>query len=210
MTRVEVDKIIDKLTDSFNLNKFDEVGVQEAYCRKLLNLDYRQMEVAVDALIETDSKYVPPISVLIKAYRDSKPNPAMIANAEYCSVCDDKGYVLMTEYRKFTDNTTIPYQYVLHCNFCPVGRAQSYNGMDCKNAECRTNYYTPPITRYFDENEIENMRESNIARKNYKLTQFEIDEIKIVFKKFSYKIPELRPFEIEHGDAWEGDEKCPF
>lgn len=210
MTLVEADKIIDKLTDSFNWNRFDEAGVHEAYARKIMNFNYGQMETAIETLIETDSKNVPPISALIRAYRESKTNPELVKNAEYCAVCDDKGWVLMTEYRKFTDNISIPYQYILYCNFCPAGRAQAYNGMDCKNAEHRTNYHTPPVAAYFDENEIEKMREANLARKNYKLTQLEIDDIKAIFKKFGYKMPELKPFETDKGDAWEGDAECPF
>ena len=209
MIRTDADKIINRLTDGCEWNRFDRPGVQAEYQKALLKYSYDQMNSAVDILLESDSKNVPLISALVKVCRGNKSSAIEITNPEYCEVCDDKGYVIMTEYRKFTDEISIPYQYVLYCPFCPVGQSQAYDGRTCKE---KSPYFCPPLTQYFDDEVISQMRQINRDKKerSHKLSREEIDEIQAKFTKFGLKMPALKPHETERGDAWEGDAPCPF
>ena len=208
MTQIEANKIIDRLTCGCNYNRFNEPGVQGEYQRALMRYGYTQMNTAVDSVLEADSKNVPPISALIKACKSNKTDIAFVTNPEHCDICDDKGYVFITQMQKLTETQSIPYQYVLHC-ICPVGMTQTYNGKECKDVEHRTPYFMPPVTEYLDEYALEQLRITNRQQKHLSATQRQ--EIKDKLAKFGLKMPTLKPHEIEHGDAWEGDSNgCPF
>jgi hypothetical protein len=208
MTQVEAVKIVEMLKNGCVWHRFDEPGVYEAYVRSLIKYDYRQMATAVDVVLENDSKNVPPISALAKVCRENKPNPDQVVNAERCDICNDKGYVLMTEVDKLTENLSIPREYVLHC-VCPVGMAQAYNGRECKDPEHRSPYIVPSVTRYFDDRALDEIKKTNRVKAR-PMSQTEIQVLRAKFLEFGVRMPDLKPHEIEHGDAWEGDEPCPF
>ena len=205
MTMNEVGKIITRLTNAFLYNRFDDPGVTEEYQRFLVKHNFQVMNTAIDIAIENDSKNVPPISALIKACRESnKPGVVEVKNLEYCAICDNKGYVIMTEIESKLDDN--PYQYVLHCA-CLVGKSKQYDGKNCKKGE-QSPYKVPCVTEYFDDYAIEQMEKSN--KQKYKMTAETKMEIKSQLAKFGIKMPELKPHETEHGDAWEGVLNCPF
>lgn len=163
----EIDLIIERLKNGCTYHRFDEPGVVMEYVRILGKYSYRLMNKAVDIVLEEDSRNVPPISALVKAYKkieeeDRSRNTCGIEvkNAEYCAVCDDKGFILMTKYIKNGDEE-LPYQYVLYCPFCAVGRSHAFDGSQCKE---KIPYKVPPLTKYFDEEGIEALRDANIKR----------------------------------------------
>lgn len=186
MTKNEADKIIGRLTNRCTYHRFNEPGVTVEYQRVLAKYNYEQMNIIVDTLLENDSKNVPPISALIKACRENK-TVGTVVNTEHCEVCDDKGFVFMTENQKNGDKE-LQYDYVLYCPFCPVGRSQAYNGQNCK--EYKTNYIVPPLTQYFDDYAIEQMKQAN-REKNRK-----VEVGTIPFKS----IDKLRPWERSDAD----------
>ena len=165
MTRAEVDKIIERLKNGCIYHRFDEPGVYAEYVRVMVQYSFAIMNRAVNALIEEDSQRAPAISALIKAYRrleeEYRTNQDVIRNEEYCAVCDDKGFVLMTKYIKNGDEQ-LPYQYVLYCPFCAVGRTHAFDGSQCKE---KIPYNVPPLTKYFDDEGIEALREANLAKR---------------------------------------------
>ena len=165
----EIDLIIERLKNGCTYHRFDEPGVVMEYVRILGKYSYRLMNKAVDIVLEEDSRNVPPISALVKAYKkieeeDRSRNTCGIEvkNAEYCAVCDDKGFVLMTKYIKNGDEQ-LPYQYVLYCPFCAVGRSHAYDGR--QGIKHKSPYYVPPLTKYFDDEGIEALREANLKRR---------------------------------------------
>ena len=167
MTRAEVDKIIERLKNGCIYHRFDEPGVYAEYVRVMVQYSFAIMNRAVNALIEEDSQRAPAISALIKAYRrleeEYRTNQDVIKNEEYCDVCDDKGFVLMTKYIKNGDEQ-LPYQYVLYCPFCAVGRTHAYDGR--QGIKHKSPYYAPPLTKYFDDEGIEALREANLAKRH--------------------------------------------
>jgi hypothetical protein len=162
VTRAEVDKIIERLKNGCIYHRFDEPGVYAEYVRVMVQYSFAIMNRAVNALIEEDSQRAPAISALIKAYRrleeEYRTNQDIIRNEEYCDVCDDKGFVLIT-----INKYDIPYQFVLYCPFCQIGRAHAYDGRQCKDH--KSPYYVPPLTDYFDDEGIEALREENLKRR---------------------------------------------
>lgn len=203
MNNQEAEKIIDRLKYSFTFNKFDEPGAIGEYKRVLAKYTFEQMSQAVENLIgnDKDGKNVPSIPALIKACRVNKASAVEIQNDTRCDVCNDKGYVLQTEYVK-TGDESLPYQFVLHCPFCPVGQAQAYNGNSCKDH--KTNAICEPLTKYYDEQAINEIRYAN--NHPHRLT----DEEKEKLRKSLTKIGLHMPIALDRGDAWEGELECPF
>jgi hypothetical protein len=201
MTQVEAVEIVEMLKNGCVWHRFDEAGVYEAYIKALIKYNYSQMVATVDIVLENDSKNVPPISALVKAYKESKPNSDFVTNAEHCDICNNKGYVFMTEVEKLTDRLSLPREYVLHC-ICPVGMAQAYNGQECKG-EHRSPYIVPSVTRYFDDQAITEMKKANRPKP---MTEAAKQELSAKFLQYGIRIPELKPHEVERGDAWEGEE----
>jgi len=165
MTRTQADELVERLKCACTFNRFDESGVYTEYIRFLARHDYDRMEQAIDAAIEDDSRNVPPISALAKKYREVKEVPrdrANIRNEEYCAVCDDRGFVMMKEQDPKTKNL---YEYVLYCPCCNVGRSQAYDGRSISDVKHRSPYYVPPVTKYFSDEGIQALRETNLKRR---------------------------------------------
>ena len=166
MTRTQAERLVERLKNACTFHRFDEPGVYAEYIRALAWYDYDRMEEAIDAAIEDDSRNVPPISALIKNYKEAfkKSTSARIdiKNEQYCSVCDDKGFVMMKEQDLKTKNL---YEYVLYCPFCNTGRAQAYDGRSISDIKHRSPYYVPPITEYFGDEGIQALRETNLKRR---------------------------------------------
>lgn len=162
MTRTQAEKLVERLKSACTFNRFDEPGVYAEYIRALARYDYDRMEEAIDAAIEDDSRNVPPISALIKKYRETTESRVNVKNEEYCAVCDDKGFVMMKEQDPKTKNL---YEYVLYCPYCAVGRAQAYDGRNISDKEHRSPYYVPPVTEYFGDEGIQALREENLKRR---------------------------------------------
>jgi hypothetical protein len=202
LTNQEADRIIDRLKYSFTYNKFDEPGAIGEYKRVLAKYSFEQMSRAVDNLIDNDKdgKNVPPIPALIKSCRENRPATVEIQNSTHCDVCNDKGYLLQTEHIK-TGDKSLPYQFVLYCPFCPVGRSQAYNGNNCKEHKC--NAVCEPLTKYYDEQAVNEIRYAN--NHPHRLT----DEEKEALRRKLTKIGLRMPIALDRGDAWEG-EQCPF
>jgi hypothetical protein len=205
MTTSEISKTIERLKSAFNFHRFNEDGVTEEYQRFLSRHNFQQINSAIDNLIESDSQRVPPISAIIKTLKESnKPGAVEVRNPEYCAICDNKGFILMTEIESNLDDK--PYQYVLHCT-CLVGKSLTYDGKNCKKGE-QSPYIIPCITEYFDDYAIDQMKKAN--RQKYKMTSSDRQAIKDQLGKFGIRMPDLKPHEVEKGDAWESDEPCPF
>jgi hypothetical protein len=199
----EAEKIIDRLKYSFTYNKFDEPAAIGEYKRVFARYSYEQMNRAVENLIENDKdgRNVPPIPALIKACKENRQSGAEVVNSLHCDVCNDKGYALMTEHVK-NGNEILQYQYALYCPFCTVGQSQAYNGNNCKDH--KANAVCEPMTKYFDEQVIEQMRYDNNHSKRL------ADAEKEILRKKLTRIGLRLPQALDHGDAWEGEEQCPF
>lgn len=168
MTKSQAETLVERLKNACNFHRFDEPGVYVEYVRALARYDYDRMDEAIDMAIEEDSRNVPPISVLMKKYREIKDklrDRIDVKNEQYCDVCDDKGYVIMKE--KHPEFGLI-YEYVLHCPFCAVGRSQAYDGRTINDKEHRSPYYVPPLTKYFGDEGIQALREKNLKRRKEK------------------------------------------
>ena len=159
----QAEKLIERLKSACVYHRFDEPRVNAEYMRFLMRYDYDRMNEAIDAAIEEYSRDVPAISLLTKKYRELREAPknnVSIQNKEYCSVCDDKGFVLMKERDNDSRNW---YEYVLYCPFCSVGRSFAYDGGQCKDR--KSQYRVPPVTEYFGDEGIQAMREENLRRR---------------------------------------------
>src|SRR5690606_15911193 len=157
--------LVDRLKNACVFHRFDEPGVYLEYARTIARYDYDRMKVAIDEIIEEDSRNVPAISLLIKKYKGTSNAPkgqVEIKNDEYCAVCDDKGFVLMKEKQS---DTGLIYEFVLYCPFCPVGRAWAYDGRNISDKKHMSPYYVPPITKYFGDEGIQALRETNLKRR---------------------------------------------
>lgn len=196
MTRTQAEKLVERLKSACIFNRFDEPGVYMEYIRALARYDYDRMEEAIDAAIEDDSRNVPPISALIKKYRETTESRVNAKNEEYCAVCDDKGFVLMKEKQS---DTGLIYEFVLYCPFCPVGRDWAYDGRNISDKERRSPYYVPPVTKYFSDEGIQALRETNLKRRanNAKAKRPTKNELQSIGKSISdgrrYNIEEV-PF----------------
>ena len=166
MTAVETDSIIDRLMCGCIWNKFEEPGVLVEYQRFLLKYNYTSMNLVVDSILENNSKNVPAISEISGIYKNLRNATVQeIENKEYCSACDDKGYIMVKEYipeLKQSDFDAI-YEYVTYCPFCEVGKAQAYDGR--KRSERKSKYFVPCITSYLDETAINKMRQENMNKR---------------------------------------------
>jgi len=165
MIAEQADRLIERLKSACTYHKFDEPKVYAEYVRFLVRHDYDTMDEAIDLALEEESRNVPAISLISKKYREINERPrrkADVQNQEYCAVCDDKGFILMTKYIKNGDEQ-LPYQYVLYCPFCAVGRTHAYDGR--QGIKHKSPYYVPPLTKYFDDEGIEALREANLAKR---------------------------------------------
>jgi hypothetical protein len=196
LNNTDADKIIDRLKYSFTYNRFDEPGAIGEYKRVLAKYSFEQMNRAVDALIDfdKDGKNVPSIPALIKACKVN--GQSEVHNDTHCDICNDKGYVFMTELIKIGEtkagkSVNLPYQYVLHC-ICSVGMAQAYEGKNCKKGE-ESPYRVPSITEYYDDRAIEEIKKANKAH----LTDEQKEEMQRNVAGIGLKMPNV------HGDAWE-------
>lgn len=191
MTVAEADKIIERLTNACNWHRFDEPGVYEEYKRRLMKYGFAQMDAAVDAVVEKDSRNVPPISELIKACKEHRQTVAEVHNETHCDVCNDKGYVMLTEMAQSGD-LQIPYEYVYYCPYCAVGCAQAYTSR--------------PITDVLDDQAIARLKHSNAHP--HVMTDAEKEALRKKLESIGLRLPAA----LDRGDAWEGDanEQCPF
>ena len=162
MTKNQAETLVERLKNACNFHRFDEPGVYVEYVRALARFDYDRMEEAIDSAIEDDSRNVPPISALIKKYRETTESRVNVKNEEYCAVCDDKGFVLMKEKQS---DTGLIYEFVLYCPFCSVGRSWAYDGRNISDKKHRSPYYVPPVTKYFSDEGIQALRETNLKRR---------------------------------------------
>lgn len=165
MLAEQADRLIERLKSACTYHKFDEPKVYAEYVRFLVRHDYDTMDEAIDLALEEESRNVPAISLISKKYHEINERPrrkADVQNQEYCAVCDDKGFVLMTKYIK-NGGEELPYQYVLYCPFCAVGRTHAYDGR--QGIKHKSPYYVPPLTKYFDDEGIEALREANLKRR---------------------------------------------
>lgn len=200
MTEVEAIELIERLKNACTFNRFEDPGVYAEYLRALKRYDYGRMDAAIDAAIEDDSRNVPAISLLVKKYKDALNAPKdrfEVKNEEYCPVCDDRGYLLMTEIQKSGD-MEIPYQFALYCPFCPVGRSQAYDGRSIADKEHRSPYYVPPLTEYFGDEGIQALREANMKRRRENM------DVKRPVEKAVQSIGKEIP------DGWQYDVDVPF
>ena len=174
MITEQADRLIERLKSACTYHKFDEPKVYAEYVRFLVRHDYDTMDEAIDLALEEESRNVPAISLISKKYHEINERPrrrADVQNQEYCTVCDNKGFVLMAKYIKNGDEQ-LPYQYVLYCPFCAVGRSHAYDGR--QGIKHKSPYYVPPLTKYFDDEGIEALREANLKRR--KASDAEIDK----------------------------------
>jgi hypothetical protein len=194
MTPVEADKIIDRLINGCVWNRFDEPGVQSEYHKALLRHNYGLMDKAVDSALEEDSKNVPPISALVKTYKRLSEDAAALPakNETYCEVCDNKGFVLMTEVRK-NGNKDLLYQFILHCPFCAVGMSRAYDG---RQGKVKSEYIIPPLTQYFDNEAIAVMRRENRCKRE----QQQSGKVDIVNLPIGNEMPQVKAWEVSDAD----------
>jgi len=162
MTYEQAERLVNRLKNACTFHRFEESGVNAEYIRFLMKYDHDRMSEAIDAAIEEDSRNVPAISVLAKKYRDTTKRSKLVQNEDYCDVCDDKGFVLMKEKQS---DTGLIYEFVLYCPFCPVGRTWAYDGRNISDKKHRSPYYVPPITKYFSDEGIQALRETNLKRR---------------------------------------------
>lgn len=162
MTYEQAERLVDRLKNACTFHRFEEPGVNAEYIRFLMKYDHDRMSEAIDIAIEEDSRNVPAISVLAKKYRDTTKRSKLVQNEDYCDVCDDKGFVLM---KKKQSDTGLTYEFVLYCPFCPVGRSWAYDGRNISDKKHRSPYYVPPITKYFSDEGIQALRETNLKRR---------------------------------------------
>jgi len=189
MLDTQAERLIERLKNACTYHRFDEPGVHAEYMRFLMRYDFDRMNEAIDAAIEEDSRNVPPISAIVKKYKEIKEGPkgnTIIKNEEYCAVCDDNGFVLIKE--KQQDSGLI-YEYMLYCPFCAVGRSWAYDGKQCK--ERKSPYRIPPLTEYFGDEGIQVLREANLKRRQSAQTSRSLDseQLKALGKDMP-KVPE--------------------
>jgi len=201
MTSEEAQSLVTKLSGNFNTyGKLDNLDDVVAYKRTLLKYDYKKMNAIIENLIDNDDRKdcgtLPATPYLIKKYKEQRIASIEVHNEIHCDVCNDKGYVLMTEYIK-NGNEQLPYQVVYYCPYCPVGQAQAYNGNNCK--ERKTDAVCHPITSVLDEQAINQMRYANNHPKRM------TDGEKEALRKKLYKIGLPLPKALDRGDAWEDD-----
>jgi len=158
MTNSEAEKIIERLKNGCGQHRFDESGVWKEYYRFLLKCNYTAMDEAVSEALEQDSRFAPAISALSKLYREAKNTRRtdVIKNEKYCPVCDDKGFGFVTKKEAMGN-----YVYVLYCPFCEKGKSFAYDGRECKD---KSLYHVEPLTKYYSEVEIKEMRQANLER----------------------------------------------
>ena len=198
MTQDQAEILVDRLKNACVFHRFDEPGVYLEYARTIARYDYDRMNAAIDEIIEEDSRNVPPISALVKKYRELKESSkgrTNVQNEEYCAICDDKGFVMMKEKHL---ETGITYEYILYCPFCAVGRSWAYDGSQCK--EYRSPYKIPPLTKYFDDEGIQAMREANMKRRRENM------DVKRPVEKAVQSIGK----EIPDGWQYDMDSELPF
>lgn len=201
MTQEEAQSLVVKLNGNFNTyGKLDNLDDVVAYKRTLLKYDYKKMNSVIENLIDNDDRKdcgtLPATPYLIRKYKDQRSATAEVTNSVHCDVCNDKGFMLITESVK-NGNEQLPYQTVYYCPFCRVGQAQAYNGNDSKEHKCNAVCF--PITQILDEQAIEQMRYSNNHPKRMTDTEKE------ALRKKLYKIGLPLPKALDRGDAWEGD-----
>lgn len=199
MTNPESEKILDRLRNNYQYNRFNEPAVMAEYKRILAKYGYEQMNRAIDSLIDgcKDDRNAPMPPMLIKACREN-PNISDARNETRCDVCNDKGYILTKEVIERN-----AYEFVYYCPFCQIGKSQAYNGSNCK--EGKTNAVCLPITEIMDEQAIAQLRYTNNHQQA--MTDAEKEELRGKLARMGLRMPAV----LNRGDAWEGkDESCPF
>ena len=198
MLDTQAERLIERLKNACTYHRFDESGVHAEYMRFLMRYDFDRMNEAIDAAIEEDSRNVPPISALVKKYRELKESSkgrTNVQNEEYCAICDDRGFILM---KKKDKESGFLYEYVLYCPFCQVGRSFAYDGSRCKDR--KSSYRVPPLTEFFGDEGIQALREDNLKRKSErtKATRIEREKLQSVGKSipdgWQYDMTEDLPF----------------
>jgi len=177
MSRNEAEKIIERLKNACSFNKFDEPGVCNEYIKYLQRKKYETMNSVINTVVEEESRNVPEISRLNKAYYTVKDEEKAVTinNKNYCSVCDDKGYVIVTIIKDIGGKYgKIPCEHVAFCPFCDVGGAYVYDGRKLKGKD-QSIYYVESLAEYLSEEEIQELRDKNIEIKHRKLEREAIE-----------------------------------
>lgn len=108
MLETQAERLIERLKSACTYHRFDEPRVHAEYIRFLMRHDFERMDEAIDLALEEESRNVPAISLISKKYHEINERPrrkADVQNQEYCAVCDDKGFILMTKYIKTVMNS---------------------------------------------------------------------------------------------------------
>lgn len=204
MLETQAERLIERLKSACTYHRFDEPRVHAEYIRFLMRHDFERMDEAIDLALEEESRNVPAISLISKKYHEINERPrrkADVQNQEYCAVCDDKGFVLMTKYIKNGDEQ-LPYQYVLYCPFCAVGRTHAYDGR--QGIKHKSPYYVPPLTKYFDDEGIEALREANLAKRR-KASENIVTRIDFGDLAIGRPMPN-----VPEAELWDDFEEVPF
>lgn len=213
MTRVEADELINKLKNACNFHRFNEPGVVGEYTKALLRLNYERMNQIVDMLIEEDSKQVPPISNLLKAYKSGKQDKGTrVTNDKYCAACHDRGFIILKELTKIGEDSAgtavnAPYEFLYYCPYCAAGSQYAYDGSQCRP---KSEYRIPSITEVLPDEMINGMRRENLqlkranekAREERRINK----NLRQVVSKIGREMPDASQYmDFVAGDAYEGE-----
>jgi hypothetical protein len=184
MNKFEIDRTIERLKAVFTFHSLGDDRTNAEYKKILKNLDYKQTDTAIDALMLIDSRNLPPISELIKAVKEvQKKSATFVTNTDHCPICNNTGYVLYTQ--KLEAYNNLPTQYAAHC-ICELGQSLSYDGRTVKEREHASPYGVQSITQYFDDTTIKQIAKSN------KISAEEKQRIRQQIAKLGLKMPELK------------------
>ena len=189
MNKTEFDKIINRIRSAFQSHKLNDEEVVKEYGKTLYKLDYKTINDYISSKITTDSTNAPTISEL---YGATKKERTEVMNREYCYYCNDTGNIF---YERSIDKQS--YKYVAACPRCAKGTANLYDGQNSKDH--KTNYVIKSFLEYFPAEMLEDIKKGNMK----KITPEEKERTKAAIKKLGYKMPDLKPCDMEV-------ETCPF
>lgn len=129
------------------------------------------------------------------------PTRNEVINKIYCPVCNDDGFIILTEHIKVGEDKEgnpikMPYQFAYHCPFCEAGKQYAYNGQNCEE---KSNYIIPPVTDVLPDGAIEDIKKTNLRRKKQNAERKAERAIKDIKDITNNRIGKYMP-----GDAYEG------